>query len=1339
MRFRTREATNESASESASESMNRTNRTRRPHEQNHFIEDDLIAPIAPMNRLSILPLFALLLTLLSGAAGCVRNTDTTPDSLSIEALRARAAEQPNNAVVVGDWATAELLAEDGDPLSAYDALTQAAQLDARNPRWPLLLGIERYAHGAMEAAVGHFLDAIERAVIEEGTREVPYNNTRSQDLITHAAIAELAIGGLRELDSVAPRFPSAVQSRLEAAFPRLAPSAKVAAASLLVELALRRGDAQAARRVAEGAGCVQSWRVAGPIGPRDLLGFDSQHPIGGVGPMPSQVDLGIGRGTRPVRTIDAHGCAAHLGEGPLAEPGTTYAETFVDVAETGTYEVRLETPNSVELTIDGQLVTRLDARRHPMQRVTFYAAYLEAGQHEIEVKVTSRHPNPILGLSLLPSPIHALRTQGLQRREQPNQSFRPMRFFFPAPVERPTPSPPRRSTDHQPDPAAHLAQAVQGAMPCYLRASLALSRGHTTGARMLLADEAQCQPAPLTLALKAAVALSDPMTPASIGRDQARRALRQAEAQDPQMWFARLQLARLDAAEGQDQEAIAALRTYVESWPEILSFRLALTELLLARGWDAEAEAHIDAAITIAPESCVPLEIALGHARRRDRIARIDRFVEAATQCDRRSTARFALLSAARRWPEARAELDRLISLEPTSARTRFLSSQLDLVESSGTDASAIIEELATHRPRSAVSALHRVDHLMAQGDGSAALRSLDDALRAEPAALADLRRIRSALGGIDDIAPFRQDGAAIIEAFEASGESYEEPQLLLFDYTAVRVFEGGASLVLTHQIYRAQSEESVDELGQYMPEEGGYVLTLQTIKADGSRLEPDLIDGTGSINLPSVGVGDYVEIESVRVLDPPVGIPGGILGDRFYFANPETPFHHSELVVIAPTEMTIEEDRRGDAPTIARDTVEVNGETLQRVRWQADRVAALTFEPMSVNTREFVPSINWGVRATWPRFFAGRRDVLADRDPYDRAAHNLAQSIVQGAENQDQKAERLFRWVLANVENTADVFGIAPLMLASRTGNRARILYYLMRLLDLPVELTVVRSWTADQTSAPVADEDTYGNLVVRYDGGLLMTGARGTPFGYVSPLVQGQDGVVLLPYESPEEVVRFTVPRASEGSDRHHIEVVADPLVGGGAHLSIVETMMGSDAITWRENLEGISEATLNGRFQEAYVANLLPGAALTELRITGREDVRGPLVLRYEVDVPNFYLTRPTGSVVRPLFTANLTANYATLANRQTPQLVGPPVDLEIDLHLRHGATGPAQAPVTLEGPGDARFELRVQTSPGETHVHRHVRLPMMRIAPEDYETFNRWVQEVDRMEAMEIAVP
>ncbi|MEM6957378.1 MAG: hypothetical protein AAF645_16925, partial [Myxococcota bacterium] len=861
--------------------------------------------------------------------------------------------------------------------------------------------------------------------------------------------------------------------------------------------------------------------------------------------------------------------------------------------------------------------------------------------------------------------------------------------------------------------------------------------GRVIDARQRLRSEA-CGDAPVILSLHAAVALSDPFADPGMARDRARQLLRRAAARDPRAWFPQLQLARLEAAEGRDREAIVQMRTYVESWPEVISFRLALSEMLLQRGWDAEAGVVLAEARAAAPNSCRATALSLGLARQRDRMAEADGLTEATMACDARSPERFRAAVLARDWAAASAALDVLASFETPQARHRLLQARLELAEGRGEGARAVVDALRAARPRSDLPIRMAADRQLAAGDAAGARQTLAGALRAEPASMADLRQVLVALGGDDALSAFRFDGEAIIREFEASDRTYDAPQVLVLDYTVARVFEDGSSLVLTHEIFRAQSEESVDALGEFQVPEGGRVLRLETRKADGQRLEPELIDGTEVINLPTVSPGDYVEREYVRVLDPPSGLAGGVLGDRFYFRSDETPFHRSELVVAAPRNLPFTFERRGDAPAPQRSTLRSANEELQVIHFGVSGAEPVQGEPLAVTAREFTPSVNWGIHAEWPRFFAGLRDLLADRDPADPAARALARRVTDGADSDEERARRLHRWVLEEIEDGGSPFGLAPQMVAARSGHRARVLHYLMRLVNLESELLLSRGANNDQTASELADEDTYANLVVRWNGQILMTTARSMPFGYVVPGLRNQEAVVLLPYAEGDAFERTRIPDVAEGADRHRIEIIADVLSGGAARLSVMERYQGHDAVQWRENLEAIPAAELNDRFEEAYAGRIVPGAQLTSLRVQGQDEFGTPLTLRYELEVPGFVREGSDGRRVRALFAAGLTAIYATLDERQTTLQVGPAIDLDVMLTLRGADGAVAPEAIVLEGPGGARFEMESEQRGDELVVQRRLRLPMMRVTPDDYAAFAAWVRRVDEADARELAI-
>lgn len=1211
--------------------------------------------------------------LLALSLACPRGGSRTADEITIEDLRARAAAQPDDPAALHALAAGELLRNDGDPSRAAEAIAAALRRSPDDASLHLLAGLEAQVHGHPSRALDAFLTALEKAA-----GRAP-------------AVAEVAATAVDELAHIAPDFRRRVTDRLDAVAPSLGPAASDTVHQTLLTVAYRDGDMERVRRLAARAGCVAEWRVAGPFGPRELLGFDEHHPAGDVGPMADAYDLGPLRGTRPTRTLQARGCAVHLGGGPVAAGGTTYAEAFVEVPQAGPYTVRLETPNAVELSVDGARVARLDHRRLPLRRVTFHTVELSAGRHEIGVKITTRHPNPILQVSLRPGAASTALPDG------------------------------------------------DGTFARYLRAAARFARGDTVGARQTLLPFGDGPGSPVVRALQSAVALADPLVPAQTRRDTARRMLRGIVDKDDQAWFPVLQLARLKAAEGRDQEAIADLRAAVDRWPELSTLRLVLSELLLDRGWDAEAAEHIERSVAITPDACPPIVASLMLARRRDRVAEIDRWVEDAVRCDARSSERFQLLLSQRKWTEAGIELDRLTAFEPPQSRVNLLSSRLGLAEGrADTEAiETILAELQQLNPRSAQVRLERADLRLAQRQRDDALELLTQALAEEPAAMADLRRVRTALGGGFEFDGYRMNGPEIIAAYEASGREYDQPQVLVLDYTVVRVFDDLSSMALTHQIYKVQSEEAVDEQGEFAPPAGATILQLHTIKPDGTRLEPDLIEGKETISLPNLAVGDYVEYEYVRLLDPPSGLPGGLLGDRFYFASFELPFDRSEMVLLLPEGVEARIDPRGAAP----ETQESRDGSLRVLRWRVDQSQPLVPEPASVAAREYIPSINWGINATWGRFLGGLRDVLADREIVDPAARGLARRVVGNATSDREKARRLYYWLLENVENNNDVFGQAAEMLAGRTGNRARILHYLLGLLQVPSKLVLVRSFSADQTRSEVADEDTYSNLLVMLGDGedttYLQPAARGVPFGYISPALRGEDGLVLVPARDSEEVARIEVPPATGEEDTRRIEILADVAADGSATVQVVETFRGHEAIEWRTDLEGVPEAMIEQRFEEAYVARLLNGGSLESLTITGREDAEQPLVLRYTARVPALARRTGSGFVLPGLFPTMLTPRFARVAERTTTQIVGPPLHLDVIVRVRTpgGAPQTSLAPVSLEAAG-ARFQMRAEVKQDHLVIERRLDVPLLRVEPDAYPGWAAFCRAVDEAEAREI---
>lgn len=1221
-----------------------------------------------------------------GSSACGVRTQTVGGDTPLDVLRKRANKALNDPHIWGELAIAEHLGDGGDPQAARESLAHAKKLGNKSVRLLYVEAEEYVLEGHPERSFAAFSGLLRRAATDPDPLS--------------PLLAEAALSALADMNDAVPDY----RSRMQALLAELAPQADklglAAAHQLRMQLlgyALQTGDLKQAELVAKQAGCVQKAEVAGPFGPRELLGFDVTFPPETPGPLAKSYDLGPGRGDTPTRTLDTRRCLLGAGRGSHdPRPGASILRSELEVTRAGNYVLRLESPNSVAVWLDGHELTRIDLRAQPAFGVRFLPVELGAGKHELKLKLSSRHPNPVVSVALVAGSKEDIVDVAL------------------------------------PEPSDAFSR--------YLAAKVALARGNGVAAREFLRASEQKKPSAHWLVLSAAASVSDPLRPAELRRDAARELLRRAGQQNGFAWYPSVGLANLEAAEGRTKEAIDALREAQTRWPDVVVIRTSLIEQLRERGYSEEADLRVQELERHLPNACAVAGIALSSARARGRIDQVAALSERVVACDATSTARFSVLKAQRKYDEAAKELARLSSLADPLDESQRIESELEKAQVLGDVARvrALREErskLWADRPGPVVD---RADVLVAGEQQRAAVDYLGAAVARFPNELYDARRVHEALGGSSVFADFRKSGADVIAAFEKSGQTYQEPQVLVLDYTVVRLFEDGSSVELTHNIMRVQSQEAVDENGEFTVPEGARLLTLHTVKADGTRLEPDAIAGKSSLSLPNLAPGDYVEFEMVRGESPSVGFPGGYLGNRFYFKSFEVPFDHTELVVVLPASMDPVLDPRGPAPETKRETKD----GLKVLRWAAHQSRPLKPEPLSVASREFLPSINLGVKVTWEAYVESLRDLLSDKDVVDPAAKQALANIL-GEDQRAQpsvKAAKIYRWVTDQIEPTDEVFGLAPAMLAARTGHRERVLKYLLGLADIPSDLVLVRGIEADHSEARLPDLETYGYLLLRVQtekGPVwLHAAARHAPFGYLPPQVRNEIGLALNP-----QAERVTTPAGSPTQDLRSVEVDVQLSKEGGAVLHARETLHGQGAVGWRNDLDEIPAAELEARFEESYASSVVPGARLKKLTVEGRDEPEQPLVIDYELEVDSLGQRTDHELRIPPLLPSQLAAQFARTGERTASELLAASdaKDVKVRFVLPAGAkvlSAPKNA--LIEHPIRASFTSSSRVEGQTVELTRSVRLPAARISPAEYAKFAAFCRAVDLAEANELVI-
>ncbi len=1221
---------------------------------------------------------ALAVALLLSACGGAQVHVAAEVPLPIEALRARAAASPDDPTLARELAIAELLWDGGDAARARPAIDRAASLAPDDPAIFFLSAVEHEQRGRIAEAFDAELRAIEAA-----------RTTRSE---LGPALAEILVGYASGREGDVPEWRARIVPALRSVVedPRSAGApARIAAAWSLARLLRRSGEGEAATRASAEVGCLQHARVAGPFGPFPMLSFDRPIAAEGRGPLADRYDLGPTRANAATRSIDTDACSYGLGEGldpELRGPGVWVLEARASV-EAGRHVLFVQTPNTFRVSVDGERVGGVDRRRDVAPELAYVPLELSAGEHEIEIVLATRHPNPFVAMALS-------RSEG---------GFDASRGAAP------------------PSGDDRLSQLV--------RALLARRRGDPVGAREAMRAIGARQPTATLSIFEADVTLGDPFLPGEQRSDRARRLFERAAAADPDAWYPPYRRA---LAEQGARESLAMLREVAERFPAIASLQLELARALDERGRAAEADALVARARQHVPTSCEALDAELSALRRRGRAEEADRRVDELLACDARSRARLALLHRQRRWDDARAEIDRLAGLLEPEAVRRL---RLEL-------AVALADEPTVRRLRGEIAAeqgltydehfpLSRIDDLVAAGRRQEALRALADSIDARPHQSGGLRRVRRALGGDDLLFRHRMDGAEALSAFEASGRRYDDAaQLLVLDYMVIRVHEDGSAEELVHQIYRVQSEEAIEELGQLsLP---GYVLTLRVIKPDGRRVEPDAIEGLDHVEMPGLAVGDYVEYEFVRWRGPTPN--GGYRSSGWVFQNFSYPFDLSRLVLIAPPDLPVEVEPRGPVPR----PVETRDGGLRVLTWTVEESRPLVNEPRAAVSPERLPHLDFGVRADWTSYFDGIVDNLMDQEPRDPEAERLAREIVGELASApiEQRVRRMHRWVLDNIEDGGGGAPV-PVQVAARAGSRNRVLRYLLELAGMDARIVLSRSLGEREPLALSRDDVYPASLVmVRRDGAppiFTSVAERGIPFGYVSASLRGMEAVVLEP-GAPRVVV------GDQGS-RDLRDVRADVTLGpdGSARVSVEERFHGAHAYFWRQQLEGVPRAELDQRFEQAYVVPIFGPARLVSLEVEGQTDPDAPVILRYVADVPLLGRVERGEQLVAPFFRAGLSRGLATLPRRETTmRVLGN--DLRVQMVVRAPGRGaPRAAPdAVVEGPHGARASSTARLDGDVLTVTQEITLPSLLVRPDEYARFAAFCRDVDLLEGREVRV-
>jgi len=339
------------------------------------------------------------------------------------------------------------------------------------------------------------------------------------------------------------------------------------------------------------------------------------------------------------------------------------------------------------------------------------------------------------------------------------------------------------------------------------------------------------------------------------------------------------------------------------------------------------------------------------------------------------------------------------------------------------------------------------------------------------------------------------------------------------------------------------------------------------------------------------------------------------------------------------------------------------------------------------------------------------------------------------------RRAEAIVDWVREHIEPEADYTEAATATLAHGRGNRAGLTIALARSLGVAADLVLARSRFAVEADAPIvaSELDDFREVLVRFvrpDGDRFVDPQlRHAPFGFLHGGDDGARAVVV----GTTQVVRA----ATAVKDRRQVTLRARLAVDGSAEVAVTEELSGWPAVEWSEMLDraGKDRTKLRQGFEQHWLGQHFPGAQLDELEVAPGAG-GAPTRVRYTFTAARFADRQGGVLRLRPVFfRAQPGRRFGTEPQRKTTLAIGydVPLDLDAEFVLPAGATVLDVGQGGTVAAGAARFLEERRVVAGTTlKLRRSSHLPLMRVAPADYQRVAAQLRAVDSLEQGEIRI-
>lgn len=828
---------------------------------------------------------------------------------------------------------------------------------------------------------------------------------------------------------------------------------------------------------------------------------------------------------------------------------------------------------------------------------------------------------------------------------------------------------------------------------------------------------------------------ADPSRGRSASGAREEEALRRAIAVDPRSDRARLRLFQRALERGESQEVINEVEELPPDRLAGLYGQLFRFDAYSAAGSELLAEQALTAASKLHPDHCEVLIAKRNLARSRSRTKEEDELIERLARCPGTLSLRARNARLRGKTELAKGLYEEKLGRSPDDLDTMESLAALAITEGDYDKARAMYEAVLEYAPYRSGTHIALADLLAQTGKAEDARARVRASLELVPQNMR-LREIGEKVGVADPLMAERADGDAAREAYQAGELDYPgAPEVLVLDRDVAEIYPGGGQRHLIHQIVELRSKEALDRYGEFVPPPGASLLTLQTIKPDGTVLEPELVPGKDGASLRNLEIGDFVEMEYMLENDPNGMLPGYVDLTTFRFQDLQTPYHYSELVVLHPQGMEVRVENRNEAPKAQR-TVE--GDRV-RLRFLAERMKQRSPEPQARSMLDELPIVRVFTNLEVEDWIGMISASLAPGQRTNPQLRDRATELTQGLGSDREKIVAIHGWVMENIEEGGDLSTPATVTLARKQGNRLMLIRALLQTAEVPTELWIARDRFGPhiyENGHPMVEAYEAPMLASFPDGAkeplMILTTSEHMPLGYLVPSFSGAEAYRLALADgdpAPGKVVLPKNPSRFADRRKYDLDVKLDGSGNGTVKGSIA--LQGAEAFQWRSALEQVDADRIEEVFQQAELSVLLRGSSLDveSLEIENAEDTQQDLVLRFTALARNVGAAQggqlTFGVAVVPM---NLGLGYASLPERWSGMTVpyAPVQEATVRITVE-GASIKAPEPADIMT-AFGSYSRAVEGDGKSLTLKTRGELNLGEVLADDYDDFTRYVQAV-----------